>query len=93
MVGVIASSEVDRGFEDRSGKIKRLCRLVFVVSTLSTQHLGERAQIGWLGFGKMCPSGATCLSAEGCFSELVLFTQIQRVGLVQSVDHHQLIEI
>jgi hypothetical protein len=30
-----------------------------------------RAKTGWLGIGIMCPSGATCLSADW-FSELAL---------------------
>ena len=45
--------------------------LVFVVSLLSTQHLGKRAKSDWLGI-MMCPSGATCLSPDCCFSELAL---------------------
>jgi len=47
--------------------------LVFVASPLGTQHQGERAKTGWLGIGIMCPSGATCLSADCCFSELALY--------------------
>jgi len=46
--------------------------LVFVASPLSMQHEGERAKIGWLGIRIMCPSGAICLSADCCFSELAL---------------------
>jgi hypothetical protein len=38
MVWVLASSEVDRGFESQ---------LVFVTSPLKTQHKGERTKI-WL---------------------------------------------
>jgi hypothetical protein len=41
--------------------------LVFVTSPLSTQHEGERAKTG---IRIMCPSGATCLPADCCFSEL-----------------------
>jgi hypothetical protein len=37
MVGVLASSAVDRGFEYRSGQIKYY-ELVFVASPLSKQH-------------------------------------------------------
>ena len=37
MVGVLASSAVDHGFEPRSCKPKTI-ELVFVASTLSTQH-------------------------------------------------------
>ena len=36
----------------------------------------------------MCPSGATCLSADCCFSVLALLSPAERVGLVQSGPHH-----
>ena len=42
-------------------------KFVFVVSPLRTQHYGERAETGWLGIIIMCPSRATCLSAN-CYS-------------------------
>ena len=47
-------------------------KLVFVVSLLSTQHLGVRAKTGELGIRIICQSGATCLPADCCFSELAL---------------------
>ena len=47
-------------------------KLVFVASPLSTQHYGVKAKTGWLGIRIMCPSGATCLSTDCCFSELAL---------------------
>jgi hypothetical protein len=40
----------------------------------------------------MCPSGATCLSADCCFSELALKNPTKRVGPVQSGPHCHLIE-
>ena len=40
----------------------------------------------------MCPSGAICLSADCCFSELALKNTTQRVGLEHSGPHHHLIE-
>ena len=40
----------------------------------------------------MCLSGATCLSADCCFSELALKKATKRVGLVQSRSHHHLIK-
>ena len=42
----------------------------------------------------MCPSEATCQSADCCFSELALSNPTKRVGLtlVQSGPHHHLIE-
>jgi len=56
------------------GRVKpKTIRLVFVaVSPLSVQHKGVRAKTGWLGIRIMCPSGATYLSADCCFSELAL---------------------
>jgi hypothetical protein len=64
-------SAVDRGFEPRSDqtvdyKIGICCS--------STKHttLKERAKIGWLGIRILCPSEATCLYADCCFSELEL---------------------
>jgi hypothetical protein len=55
------------------GRVKPMTiKLVFVASPLSTQHLGEIAKTGWLGIRIMCPSGATCLSVDCCFSELAL---------------------
>jgi hypothetical protein len=46
---------------------------VAVVS--SAKHTALRRKnryIGWLGIRIMRPSGATCLSADCCFSELAL---------------------
>jgi hypothetical protein len=34
--------------------------------------LKKRAKTGWLGLRIMCPSGATCLPADCCFSEVAL---------------------
>jgi hypothetical protein len=47
-------------------------KLVFVASPLSTQYEGEKAKTGWLGIRIMCPSGATGLTMDYCFSELEL---------------------
>jgi hypothetical protein len=60
---VSASSAVDCGFD-------QTIKLVFVASPLSKQHQGERSKTGWLGIRIM--SGATCQSADCCFSELAL---------------------
>jgi len=40
----------------------------------SAKHAASRRKktTGWLGIGIMRPSGATCLSADCCFSELAL---------------------
>ena len=43
----------------------------------------------------MCPSGATCLSVDCCFSDLTstIYTDpAKRVGLVESRHHHHFIE-
>ena len=71
---MLASSEVDHGFEPPLGKLKtiKLVFIIFVASPLSMEHYGERANTGWLGIRMMCSSGATCLSVDCCFSELAL---------------------
>jgi uroporphyrinogen-III synthase len=71
MVNMVASSAVDCEFEPRLNQTKDY-KMVFVASPLSMQHLVERAKTGWLGIKIMCRSGATCLSADRCFSELAL---------------------
>jgi hypothetical protein len=71
MVSVLTSSAVDRGFETRSGQTK-----IYEIGIwcFSGKHaaLRKRAKTGWLGIRIMCPTGATCLSAGCCFSELAL---------------------
>ena len=69
-VNVLTSSAVDRGFEPQLKP--RTVKLVLVASPLSMQHQGERAKTGWLGIRLMCPSGATCLPTDCCFSGLAL---------------------
>jgi len=59
IVSVLTSSAVDRGFKPRSGLTK-------------DYNIGERAKTGRLGIRIMCLSGATCLSADCCISELKL---------------------
>ena len=46
-----------------------------------------------LGIRIMCPSGATCLSVDYCFSEQAQKMQINSVGLVQSRHQYHLIEM
>jgi len=46
----------------------------------------------WLRIRLICPSGATCLPADCCFSELALKNPTQRVGLEQSGHQHHFIE-
>jgi hypothetical protein len=64
---VIVSSVVDRVFEPRSGQTKDY--EIDICCCFSTNHA---AKTGWLGIRIMCPHGATCLSADCCFSELPL---------------------
>jgi hypothetical protein len=52
--------------------IPKTIKLVFVASPLSTQHKGERAKTGWLRIRIICPSGATCIPTDCCFSDLAL---------------------
>jgi hypothetical protein len=59
MVIMLASSAVDPGLELRSGQTK-------------DYTLRRRAKTGWFGIRVMCPSGATCLPTDCCFSELAL---------------------
>ena len=73
MVIVLASSVIDRGFETHSRPILVKPKKIGICCfSLSTQHYGEKAKSVWLGIGIMCPSGATYLSADSCFSELAL---------------------
>ena len=67
MVSVLASSAIDRGFDRRSCQTKDY---EIGICCFSAKHavLGERAKTGWLGNRIMCPSGATCLSADCCSS-------------------------
>ena len=67
MVSVLVSSAVDRGFEPRTGQTKDH---KIGICCLSAKHaaLKRREKTGWLGI--MCPSGATCQSADCCFSDL-----------------------
>ena len=80
-VCVLASSVVYRGFVClpqlwyivglSSSQVKpKTMKLVFAASPLRTLRVGSNT--GWLEIRIMCPSGATCLSADCCFSELEL---------------------
>ena len=72
IVSVLASSAVDHGFESWSGQTKDykigICRF-------SAKHAAlRRKSKDWLARNQntTCPSGATCLSVDCCFSELAL---------------------
>ena len=73
MVNVLAPSTVDRRFKPWSDQTKDY---KIGICCFSAKHaafnLGERAKTGWLGIRIMCPSGATYLPADCCFSELAL---------------------
>ena len=57
--------------------------LVSIASPLSTPHQGEIAKTDWHESKIKCPIGTTCLSADGCFSELALLKQIELSVLIQ----------
>jgi hypothetical protein len=71
MVSVLALSVVDIGFEPRSGQTKDY---KIGICCFSAKHAALRSKSkDWLArFRIMCPSGATYLSADCCFSELAL---------------------
>ena len=73
MFSVFAPSVVGRGFEPRSGQTKDY-KIVFCC--FSAKHAAlRRKSKDWLARNQdsiMCPSGATCLSADCCFSKLAL---------------------
>ena len=71
MVSVLASSAVDRGFEPWLGQTKDYQIGIYHFSA-KRAALRVTAKIGWLGIRIMCPSGATCLPTDCCFSELSL---------------------
>jgi hypothetical protein len=58
----------------------------------SFNSLRSKSKTGWFGIRIMCPSGATCLHTDCCFSELALLKSTQRVGLVKRKPHYNLIE-
>ena len=69
MVSVLARFKCSRAWFRFKPKI---IKLVFVASPISTQHQGVRAKTGWVEISILCLSGAACLSAYWCFSELAL---------------------
>ena len=77
LVIVLSSSTVNRWFEPGSGQSKDynidLC--FFSAEYIASKR--ERAKTGWLRIGIMCPSGATCLFTDCCFSELALYKNIK----------------
>jgi hypothetical protein len=69
---VLGLSAVDRGFESRSGQTKENEMGICCSSAKHAALMRKSKKTGWLGIRIMCPRGATCLSADCCFSVLVL---------------------
>jgi hypothetical protein len=67
MVRVFASSAVEL-----IGSNQRLIKIGICCFYAKHPALRNRTKTGWFGIRIMCPSGATCLSADCCFSELAL---------------------
>ena len=67
---VLASSAVDHGLGSLSGQTKDIGICCFLA--INHPALKSNTKNGWFGFGTMCPSGATRLPEECCFSELAL---------------------
>ena len=80
IVSVLSSSAVDRGFEPRSDQTEDYEIGIFSLRSLRTQDSDERVKSGCIGIRIMCQSGATCLSADGCFSELALYFKIFKIS-------------
>jgi hypothetical protein len=72
VISVLASSALDRGFDPRSGQTKDYKIWMCCFSAIKHAALRRKNKTGWLGIRIMCPSGAICLSADCCFSELAL---------------------
>ena len=68
VVSVLASSVVDRGFDPLSGQTNNKIG----ICCFSAKHAALRRKTSWFGIRIMCPSGAICLLADCCFSELAL---------------------
>jgi hypothetical protein len=62
IVSVLALSSIDHGFEPRSGQTKEY---EIGICCFSAKHAS-------CSLGIMCQSGAACLPADCCFSELAL---------------------
>ena len=70
MGSVFASSVVDRGFEPRSSQTKDYAFGMCCFSAKHDASLRRKSKDGWIVSRISCPSGATCLPAECCFSAL-----------------------
>ena len=70
MVSVLASIAVDH--ESSPDRVKPKTNIGICCFSANHAALRERAKTGWLGIRIRCPSGATSLPADCCFSELAL---------------------
>ena len=74
MVSVLVSSAGDRGFEPRSGQTKdyRIGICCFSGMQAALRKKNKDCLARNQDIVSECPSGATCLSVDCCFSELAL---------------------
>ena len=75
IVGVLAASVVYRGVGSLSGQTKDY-ENVFCCFYANHAALRHKTNTDWLGIGVMCPSGAICIPADCCFSDLALIHSI-----------------
>jgi hypothetical protein len=78
---MLASSVIYRVFGPRSGQSKDIWKLVFVASTLGTQHYGDIAKTDWLGIEIICRSEVT-LCTRGLLFQSTSTIQFQLNMLV-----------
>ena len=69
---VYASSVIYRGFEPLSGQTKDYKIGICCFFAKHARIIKDKETL-WYVIRIMCPSGATCLSVDCCFSELELF--------------------
>ena len=72
MISLFTLSVEDRGFDLRTGQTKDYNNGMCCFSDKHAALFRERIKTGWLGIRIICPSEATYLSADYCFSELAL---------------------
>ena len=72
LVNMLVLSVVDMGvFQPDQVKPKTI-KYIIITSPPNMQYYSVRAHTGWLEIRIMCQSGATCVSADCCFSQLAL---------------------
>ena len=72
---MLAGIVVYRGVESLSGHTKDYNN---GICCFYAKHaaLRDKTNADWLGIGVMCPSGAICIPADCCFSDLALINSI-----------------